>query len=101
MENIQGMLNKMGGGGNKKVNTSAMQAHLERNLKLAKQKERMVSNIGKGAQTAPKFTPDELLKMTQASDNASKDLLESIYRNGPKAERSSINKPKNKGKKKK
>jgi hypothetical protein len=45
MENIQNMLGKMGipnlGGKNAKVNVGAMQSQLDRNLKLAKMKERI------------------------------------------------------------
>ena len=45
MDNIQSMLGKMGmgglGGGKGKVNMNAMQAQMERNLKLAQMKERM------------------------------------------------------------
>ena len=41
MGNMENLLGKMGMGGKGKMNTSAMQANLMRNLKLAKQKERM------------------------------------------------------------
>ena len=41
MGNMENLLSKMGMGGKGKMNTSAMQANLMRNLKLAKQKERM------------------------------------------------------------
>jgi len=41
MGNVEDLLGKMGMGGKGKMNTSAMQANLMRNLKLAKQKERM------------------------------------------------------------
>ena len=40
MENLQNMLGKMGKGGGK-VDISSMQSNIERNMRLAKQKERM------------------------------------------------------------
>lgn len=48
MDNIQGMLNKMGvpgAGKNSKVNMNAFQAHMNRNMKQAKMRERMQQKL--------------------------------------------------------
>lgn len=109
MENIQEMLSKMGLGSKGKINHSAMQSHMERTIKLAKQKERMQSRVGKNLLTKmPTITPEELITAELAADNVKKTLLnelvqeESIFRNGPVAERSSATtgRKKKKGKKK-
>lgn len=111
MGNIQSMLSKMGLGG-KKMNTSAMQAHMERTMRLAQQKERLIAKAGqKPAEQAPQYTPEELVEMEAKADKAHQELLtelndehsQSIFRSGPHAERSSAKptKAKKKGKKKK
>ena len=109
MENIQEMLSKMGLGSKGKINHSAMQSHMERTIKLAKQKERMQSRVGKNHLTKmTAITPEELLSAELAADNVKKTLLnelvqeESIFRNGPAAERSSATtgRKKKRGKKK-
>ena len=86
MGDIQAMLGKLGLGG--KVNTSAMEAQLERKLKLAKQKERMnakvnatrlakekelsATNTFQQQQHKPPLTEDELIKLF-SNDNQNKD----------------------------
>lgn len=96
MGNIQEMFNKMGLGGKGKINQGALQTIIDRNLKMSKQKERMQSRIVKNKQlrTIPKSnvatTENVLLKELET------DI---VFRNGPKAERSSISNKK-KGKKK-
>ncbi len=111
MENIQSMLSKMGLGG-KKINTSAMQAHMERTMRLAQQKERIRARAGqKKAPEVPQYTPEELAEMEARAEKARQELLaewddepsESVFRSGPRAERSSAkpSKGKKKGKKKK
>jgi prophage DNA circulation protein len=111
MENIQSMLSKMGLGG-KKLNTSAMQAHMERTMRLAQQKERLRARAGqKPVDQAPKYTPEELAEMEAKAEQARQELLaewgdepsQSVFRSGPRAERSSAKptKGKKKGKKKK
>ena len=105
MENIQEMLGKMGLGNKGKLNQSAMQSHMERTIKLAKQKERMQSRVGKNLPTKmSSITPEELLSAEVAADNAKKALLkelvqeESVFRIGPIAERSSATSGKKKKK---
>lgn len=111
MENIQSMLGKMGLGG-KNLNTSAMQAHMERTMRVAQQKERLRARAGqKNAEQTPKYTSEELAEMEAKAEKAREELLaewddeptQTVFRSGPRAERSSVNptKGKKKGKKKK
>ena len=44
MSNLQNMFNGMTGG-NSKINVNAMQSHFQRNMKLAKQRERMKNKV--------------------------------------------------------
>jgi|TARA_B110000114_G_scaffold182579_1_gene222147 hypothetical protein len=69
MENIQNLFSKMG---SDKMNNSAMQSHLKRNINLAKQKERMRSKISKPV--AP-LIPEVNSESVEASNQAVKDLL--------------------------
>ena len=106
MGNMQEMLAKMGLGKKGKINEKAMQAQMQRNLRLAKQKEAMRNKIKK---TETNKIPDKtLLEAEKAAIKMQEELLaeldieESVYRNGPKAERSKVGKKKKKkGKKKK
>ena len=111
MENIQSMLGKMGLGG-KKLNTAAMQAHMERTMRMAQQKERLKARAQKkNVEPTPKYTPEELVEMEAKAEKARQELLEewgdepthTVFRSGPRAERSSVKptKGKKKGKKKK
>lgn len=111
MENIQSMLSKMGLRG-KKFNTSAMQAHIERTTRLAQQKERLRARAGqKPAEQTPTYTPEELAEMEAKAEKARQELLaewvdqpsQSVFRSGPRAERSMTKPTKGKknGKKKK
>lgn len=73
MGDIQAMLSKMGMSGNTKLNTGAMESHLNRNMKLAKQKERMLAKVeanrkAKEAEIALPPTPPENIKQSQVSD---------------------------------
>ena len=72
MGDIQSMLSKMGlGGAGGKLNMGAMEAQLNRNMKMAQMKERMKANIGKkNVPTAeqvnhqsPTFTEEELVEI--------------------------------------
>lgn len=108
MENIQTMLGKMGLGG-KKLNTSAMQAHMERTMKLAQQKERLRARAQqKNVEKAENYTPEQLIEMEAKAEKARKELLEewdnepthSVFRSGPRAERTSVKVKHTKGKKK-
>jgi hypothetical protein len=69
MENIQNLFNKAG---SDKMNTSAMQAQMKRNINLAKQKERMRSKISK---TNVKPIPEVNIESEEASNQAAIDLL--------------------------
>lgn len=111
MENIQSMLGNMGLGG-KKLNTSAMQAHMERTMRVAQQKERLRARAGqKKVEQTPQYTPEELAEMEASAEKVRQELLEewddepsqTVFRSGPRAERSKVKptKGKKKGKKKK
>lgn len=111
MENIQSMLSNMGLGG-KKINTSAMQAHMERTMKLAQQKERMRAKAGqRNMPEVPQYSQEEMAVMEAKAEKARQELLaewddepnQTVFRSGPRAERSSVKptKGKKKGKKKK
>lgn len=110
-ENIQEMLGKMGAGTGGKINTGAMQAQMQRNIKLAQQKERLRSQVGKNGQSsAPQMTAEELKIAEAAAEKAQRELFQMIgddenslvFRPGDGAVRSSKRpKAKGKGKKKK
>ena len=81
MGNLQEMFSKMGmpmpkGG---KMNTAAMQAHLQRNMRVAKQRERMqerqANKRDQGA--APAMSPEEFQRQRQLADEAAVALLKS------------------------
>ena len=113
MGNMQDMFAKMGmpfpqGG---KLNTSAMQSQLARNMKLAKQKERMQARqASKHADsTNTTITPEEFLEQHRRANEAAEALLKSEgltseglemfkYSTGDNVEKSS--KPKKKKKRK-
>lgn len=102
MENIQEMFSKMGLGGKGKINHGAMQTSIDRNLKMARQKERMQSRVGKNKPLA--ITNDCSAIDEEAAEKAKMMLLneienEKVFRVGPKAQRSSAL-DKKKGKKK-
>jgi len=121
MENIQTMLKKMGipmpnlGGKNMKVNTSAVQNHLNQNLKVAKNRERLKRKLETERLVKPmsvNLSNEELEREAAISNilnqgNAN-DIENLIFRTGEKMEKSvrpqnkDNNKPnkKNKGKKK-
>tara|TARA_B100000902_G_scaffold340290_1_gene343019 strand:+ start:1608 stop:2888 length:1281 start_codon:yes stop_codon:yes gene_type:complete len=100
MENIQSMLSKMGlGKQGGKINHSAMQAHMERNIKLAQTKERMRQRAGQKANTqTPQYTPEQLAEMEARAEKARQELLaefendrgESVFRSGGGAQRSAV-----------
>jgi len=126
MSNLQNMFSSMGGmggmagmgGGNSKLNVNAMQAHLERNIKLAKQRERMKSKANNSTENDKKgenhdFNEQQLELANKAANEAIEQLLISeglneqgienfIFSTGEKYDKSSINDaPLNKKKKKK
>lgn len=106
--NIQEMLSKMGGMKGGKVNTAAMQAHMERNIKLAQQKERIRAKVQANKNIVPEkqLSPQEMAAAEEAAEKARIELLQMIdndennlvFRSGDGAVRSSKRK---KGKKKK
>jgi len=108
MENIQSILSKMGLGGKGKVNHAAMQAQMEKNIKQAKQKEKMRQKAEQNKkQGPPPKTQEELNTAYEESEKVVNELLKDyeneIFRSGEKAERSETRqKPKgnkkNKGK---
>ena len=120
MENIQSMLGKMGmpnmsglGGKNAKINIGAVQSQLDKNLKLAKTKERMKQRLNEN-QTNVKIEKTSISKEEEEKEAAILKLLNSgkdgdienlIFSTGEKVEKSarpqpsSNNKKKNKNKK--
>ena len=81
MGNLQEMFSKMGmpmpkGG---KMNTAAMQAHLQRNMRVAKQRERMQERQAnkRDEKSAPTMSPEEFQKQRQLADEAAMALLKS------------------------
>ena len=81
MGNLQEMFTKMGmpmpqGG---KINTAAMQAHLQRNMRMAKQRERMQERQTnkRDQNSAPTISHEEFQRQRQLADEAAMDLLKS------------------------
>ena len=93
-EGLQGLLGKMGMGGGK-LNTGAMQAQLERQMKLAQTKERLRAKTGAKRQAQPTLTPEELAeaeaKAAEAAESLLKELGEGnyVFSSGGGAQRSS------------
>ena len=104
--NIQEMMAKMGGGKGGKINTAAMHAHMQRNIRLAQQKERLRSRANKNNASEKVMSAEELQAAEEAALKAQRELLQMIdddennlvFRPGEGAQRSSKRK---KGKKKK
>ena len=83
MENIQNMFKQggMGGMGSDKMNLNAMQAQMQRNIKLAKQKERMKKKAEQKSESRDTNTvSDEMF------DNANKAAMELLISEGVKFE---------------
>jgi hypothetical protein len=76
MSNLQGMLGKMGMGRGK-VNTAAMQSHLNRNMKMAKQKERMRAKADDKHKENTQIDPEVFKNQQAAAAAAAADLLRS------------------------
>ena len=98
MENLQQMLGKMGlGGKGGKINENAMRAHMERQIKMAQQKEKLRARASEKKDKTEQviMSPDELARRTTQADKAMSELLmlddgqNLIFRSGEKAERSS------------
>ena len=74
-----------------------MQAHMQRNIRLAQQKERLRAKAGKNVVVEKQMTPEELLEAEVAAEKARDELLKMIdndennlvFRPGDGAERSS------------
>ena len=104
MGDLQSMLAKMGmghmmpggGKGGGKVNMNAMQANLDRNLKSAKNKERMLANLEKKREA--KASQSVNLQSTGV-DNTGRENL--VFSKGEPAERSAVASTANKKKKNK
>ena len=77
MGNLQSMLGKMGMGGGGKLNTAAMQSHLNRNMKMAKQKERMRSKVDEKQNSNVVMDQETLMAKNAASLKAAAELLKS------------------------
>ena len=115
MENIQSMLGKMGmpnmsglGGKNAKINIGAVQSQLDRNLKLAKTKERMKQRLNEN-QTNVKIEKTSISKEEEEKEAAILKLLNSgkdgdienlIFSTGEKVEKSARPQPSSNNKKK-
>lgn len=112
MENIHNMMGKLGlNMGNQKVNTNAMQSQLQRNLKIAQQRERMKNKV-KDNSTSTHETVNsldsELKEKTDKANKAMAELLKSeglegeienyVFRSGEKPTKSKKKKNKKNGK---
>lgn len=93
-EGLQGLLGKMGMGGGK-LNTGAMQAQLERQMKLAQTKERLRAKTGAKREVQPTLSPEEMAaaeaKAAEAAEALLKELGEGnyVFSSGGGAQRSS------------
>lgn len=104
--NIQEMLSKMGGSRGGKVNTSAMQSHMQRNIRMAQQRERLRTKANKNVVVEKQMSSEELKLAEEVAEKARLELLQMIdndennlvFKAGEGAVRSSKRK---KGKKKK
>jgi hypothetical protein len=87
MGDIQSMLSKMGLGG-AKANMGAMEAQLDRNLKTAKMKERLVAKA-ESNRVASKQKAEQQQKANETLEEASlrEEKLLSVFNSGQKAER--------------
>jgi hypothetical protein len=73
MENIQSMLSKMNMGGNKgKLNMNNLKSHLEQNIKISKQKERMMQKLNENKQESFVYSTGEKPQRTIISSKAIK-----------------------------
>ena len=79
MANLQSMFGGGGGGSGAKMNVGAMQAQMERNMKSAKQRERMKEKAtNKNAQAdTPEMSASELEEAMMAANDAITSLLRS------------------------
>jgi len=108
MENIQNLFSKAG---SDKMNVNAMQAHMKRNIHLAKQKERMRSKISKPPPPPPpsEINSDEVdiankaaIDLLLSEGVKFEDMEQVIFSTGEKYEKSAKNSnPENEPKKKK
>lgn len=98
MEDIQSMLGKMGGlgglsglgGKNVKVNTGAMQAQMDKNMRMMQNNERMKKNleIRKMAKAAAAENAKVAQEKPPLTDKEIEDLINSIQQTSGKAEKS-------------
>ena len=78
-EGLQGLLGKMGMGGGK-LNTGAMQAQLERQMKLAQTKERLRAKTGAKREVQPTLSPQEMAAAEAKAAEAAEALLKELER---------------------
>lgn len=88
MDNIQEMLAKMGLGKKTKVNTSAMEAQLAQNTKMAQMKERMKKNLEQKKTATQMASPAPVL--TQVPSLTDEQLI-SVFSSGEKVEKTMRN----------
>ena len=111
MGNLQEMLTKLGGGGGKtKMNINAMRSNLERNMKMAQQRERMRNRVNKKQENEVVMTNEEYNERARAADKAMAELLKEetqlngldqyVFKSGEKPMKSSKKKKKRRRKKK-
>lgn len=115
MENIHNMMGKLGLNlGNQKVNTNAVQSQLQRNLRIAQQRERMKNKVKENNSQSLNIYQDvlqtELKEKTQQANKAMNELLKAegfegsvenyVFRSGDKPIKSSKNSNNKKNKKK-
>lgn len=102
MGNIQSMLSKMGLSGGGKLNMGAMEAQLNKNMKLAKTKERIRAKAEANAKAKIEQQAKSLLQQqTQPISSVSDEELFKIFSSGEKVERTPRSTNVNKSEKKK
>ena len=102
MGNIQSLLSKMGLGDMSKLNMGAMEAQLNKNMKLAKTKERMRAKAEANLKAKLSKQTEAPISTTQQTASMSDEELMKIFSTGEKVERTPRNamKTQNEGKKK-
>jgi hypothetical protein len=103
MGDLQSMMGSLGlGGKGARLNTGAMQAQMDKAMRLAQMKDKMRARSSARANVPqePQLSPEEIAAREASARKAMEELLaeEEVFRSGERAERSS---KKEKGKKKK
>ena len=91
---VQEMLSKMGLGSKGKINENAMKAQLQRNLRLAKQKERMRNKTNHKEADIPNIDPaaieaaEKMALQLLQEEGTTNNMKNYVFRTGEKYEQS-------------